>query len=219
MEFQKVIEARQSIRKFKKGSIPKDDLYKIVKAAGIAPSGKNSQNWHFLVIQNEALIRKVGETVKNKNESICLEMDKIDKSRGDTFRNFVKNLTLFFVEAPVIVLVFTTDYKPSGYYELQFINASQDILDELELRKSPGMQSLGAALQNFSLKTVELGYGSCWLTSINYAGREIEALLKEEIGFEKEDYFLAALMAVGIPEEGQNSPNKKPVEQIMTYIE
>jgi len=30
---------------------------------------------------------------------------------------------------------------------------------------------------------------------------------------------MAAMMVLGIPEDGQNSPKKKPVEQIITYIE
>jgi nitroreductase len=186
---------------------------------GLAPSGKNIQNWHFVVVQNEGLKQKIGQAVLDKNESICLEMDKIDKARGDAFRKFVKNFTLFFLKAPVITVVFTTEYRPSGYYEYEFINCDPAILYDLVKHKNPGMQSLGAALQNFTLKSIDLGYGTCWITSANYASSEIEALLKEEIGFEKEDYFMGAMIALGIPEDGQMSPNKKPFEQILTYIE
>jgi nitroreductase len=81
------------------------------------------------------------------------------------------------------------------------------------------MQSLGAALENFTLKAIDLGYGSCLLTSANYAAAEIEELLKKEAGFEKEDYYMASMIALGIPEDGQKSPNKKPVDQILTYLE
>jgi nitroreductase len=219
MEFQEAIEKRQSIRKFKEGGIPKEHIYEMARAAGLAPSGKNIQNWHFVVIQNEELKNKIGQAVLDKNESVCLEMDKIDKARGDAFRKFVRNFTLFFLKAPVVIVVFTTEYRPSGYYEHEFINCEKDILDDLVKHKNPGMQSLGAALQNFTLKAIDLGYGTCWITSANYASSEIEALLKEEINFEKEDYFMAAMMALGIPEENQSSPNKKPIEQILTYIE
>ena len=219
MNFQEVVEKRQSVRKFKDEKIPKEHIEEIVRTAGLAPSGKNIQNWHFVVIQNDNLKNKIGQAVLEKNESICLEMDKIDKARGDTFRKFVRNFTLFFLKAPVIVVVFTTEYKPSSYYEYKFINADQAILDDLVKHKNPGMQSLGAALQTFTLKAVDLGYGSCWITSANYASTEIEALLKEELGFEKDGYFMSAMLALGIPEEGIRSPNKKPLEQILTYVE
>ena len=56
------------------------------------------------------------------------------------------------------------------------------------MKTNPGMQSIGAAMENMALEAVNLHYGSCWLTSANYAAAEIEALLKKRIGFEKEGY-------------------------------
>ena len=80
------------------------------------------------------------------------------------------------------------------------------------------MQSLGAALENFTLTAIDLGYGSCWLTSANYVAAEIEALLKTEAGFEKEGFYMAAMMALGVPEDNPKSPPKKPLEEIYTFI-
>ena len=219
MEFQEIIEKRQSIRKFKDARIPKEHIAEIVNAAGLAPSGKNIQNWHFVVVQNEELKQKIGQTILDKNEVVSLELDKIDKSKGDAFRNFVKNFTVFFLKAPVVTIVFTTEYLPSGYYEHKAINSAQALLDDLVKLKNPGMQSLGAALENFALKAVDLGYGTCWVTSANYAANEITALLKDETGFEKEDYFMAALMVLGVPDGDHKSPKRKPLEQILTYID
>jgi len=219
MEFQEIIGKRQSIRKYKKGGIPKEHLFEIVRAAGLAPSGKNMQNWHFVVIQNDALKQKIGQVILDKNESICLEMDKTDKTRGDAFRKFVRNFTLFFMDAPVLTIVLTTEYLPTGYYEYKLIGADQQTLNDLVSRRNPGIQGLGAAMENFTLKAIDLGYGSCILTSANYAAAGIEELLKKEVGFDKEDYFMAAMIVLGIPEEGQPSPKKKPIEQILTYIE
>lgn len=219
MELQEIIEKRQSIRKYKEGDVPKEHILEIIQAAGMAPSGKNIQNWHFVIIKNEDLKQKIGQAILDKNESICLEMDKIDKERGDAFRKFVRNFTLFFLKAPVLFVIFSTDYRPSGYYELEFINCDPEILHDLVKHRNPGMQSLGAALENFTLKAIDLGYGSCILTSANYAAAEIEAVLKKEIGFEKDDYYMACMASLGIPEENQQSPKKKPLEQIITYVE
>jgi len=219
MELQEIIEKRQSIRKYKEGDVPKEHLFEMIRAAGLAPSGKNVQNWHFVAIKNEALKQKIGQAVLDKNEVICLKMDKIDKERGDAFRKFVRSFTLFFLEAPVLIVVFSTDYRPSGYYELEFINCDPAILNDLVKHRNPGMQNLGAALENLTLKAVDLGYGSCILTSANYACAEIEDLLKREAVFDKEDYYMACMVALGIPEENQPSPKKKPLGQILTYIE
>jgi len=218
MELQEIIEKRQSIRQYEKGGIPKEHLFEIVRAAGLAPSGKNIQNWHFVVIQNEELKEKIGQVILDKNESICLEMDKVDKKRGDAFRKFVRNFTLFFIDAPVLTIVFTIDYFPTGYYEYKLIGGDRHMQD-LVIRRNPGMQNLGAAIENFTLKAIDLGYGSCVLTSGNYAAAEIEQLLRKEAVFSKEDYFMASMIALGIPRSGQPSPKKKPLEQILTYVE
>ena len=46
---------RKSIRKFKNDSIPKEDILTLLDAATHAPSPKNQQNWHFIVLQNQEM--------------------------------------------------------------------------------------------------------------------------------------------------------------------
>lgn len=216
MEFMEVLKKRQSIRRYKEGAIPEEDLLQIIEAAGMAPSGKNIQNWHFVTITNKDAMQDIANIVSEKNRLISEEMDLIDPEKGARFRKFCKNFTCFFTHAAALVVVYSTFYAPSGYHEYRLIG--HDPESELVLRRNPGMQSLGAALENFSLRTVDLGYGSCWLTSANYAAAEIEAYLKDKHGFEKTDYFVAALMSVGIPEDNQRSPERKSVREIATFI-
>lgn len=218
MELQDILEKRQSIRKYKEGDIPEADIEEIVRAAGLAPSGKNIQNWHFIAIKNRQLIDKIADVIDKKNEKISDQMAKVDEEKALRFRKFFKNFTLFFTKAPVLTVVFSTIYKPSGYNEYELINAAPDILDDLLNHRNPGMQSVGAALENFTLKAIDKGYGTCWLTSANYAAAEIEELLKNEIGFEKEGFFMVAMMSMGIPLDNQKSPRKKALEDIYTFI-
>lgn len=218
MELFDAIDKRQSARAFKKDPVKEGDILKIVEAAGKAPSGKNIQNWHFIVIENKAVMEKIGEIVDEKNAEIAQKMAEVDVEKANRFRKFIKHFTLFSMNAPAFVVVFTTRYYPSGYHELKLIDAPQDAFDQLFLR-DPGMQSLGAAIENFSLAAVDLGYGTCWLTSMNYAAHEIETFFKEEMGFHKEGYFLGATLALGVPEESRlKSPKKKPLNEIFTYI-
>ena len=217
MEFMEVLKKRQSIRRFKEGDIPEADLRKMIEAAGMAPSGKNIQNWHFVVIKAPSVIQTIADIVTEKNRLVSEKMDQIDPEKGSRFRKFCKNFTVFFTKASALVVVYSTFYPPSGYYE--YLMVGMDPEKELVHQRNPGMQSLGAALENFSLRAVDLGYGSCWLTSANYAAFEIEAYLKEVHGFEKKDFFLAALMSVGIPEDNQRSPEKKPVDEICTFLD
>ena len=47
------IRARRSIRKFKSDPLPDEALQAILTAAVPAPSGKNRQPWHFVVVQGD----------------------------------------------------------------------------------------------------------------------------------------------------------------------
>jgi nitroreductase len=62
MEFSKVIEARRSIRKYKK-EVPSDDLIKqCIEAACYAPSAQNSQPWKFVIVKDREKILALSKT-------------------------------------------------------------------------------------------------------------------------------------------------------------
>jgi len=216
MELMDIIKKRQSIRRYKDGQIADAHLQQMIEAAGLAPSGKNIQNWHFVVIKDPNVMKEVAAIVTEKNRLVSDKMDLIDLEKGTRFRKFCQNFTVFFTKASALVVVYSTFYPPSGYYEYKMVGMDPET--ELVHHRNPGMQSLGAALENFSLRAVDLGYGTCWLTSANYAASEIETYLKESHGFEKKDFFMAALMSVGIPEDNQRSPEKKSVDEICTFL-
>ncbi|WP_324825579.1 nitroreductase family protein [Sinanaerobacter sp. ZZT-01] len=217
MEVLQAIQKRQSVRKFKAQDIPDEDIRKLIEAAGLAPSGKNCQNWHFVVIKNRQLMQKIADTILEKNEKIALKLEKVDEEKASRFRKFAKNFTVFYLNAPVLILTYAKDYVPSGYDEYHLIQAPKQLGDNL-FQKNPGMQGIGAALENLTLRAIDLGYGVCWLTSQNYAADEIEALVKEETALEKENYYLTTMLALGVPESDLKSPRKKDAEDIYTLI-
>ena len=61
MEFEKVIEERQSTRKFSDKRVEKDKLDKILNAGRIAPTAKNAQPFKIYVIESEDGIKKLDE--------------------------------------------------------------------------------------------------------------------------------------------------------------
>ena len=91
MEFMEVLKKRQSIRRYKEGQIPKADLLKIIEAAGLAPSGKNIQNWHFVVVTDQAVKEKIAGIVTEKNRVVSDKMDLVDPEKGSRFRKFSRS--------------------------------------------------------------------------------------------------------------------------------
>ncbi|GAB7140988.1 nitroreductase family protein [Deferribacterales bacterium RsTz2092] len=58
------IMTRRSIRQYKAGAIPDEDIKKILQAAGNAPSAANQQPWHFVVITDRDTLVKLSEILK-----------------------------------------------------------------------------------------------------------------------------------------------------------
>lgn len=218
MDVRRAIELRKSIRKFTDKKITRDELELIVDAGRLAPSGKNSQNWHFIVITDQRVKDELGERIKAKHKTIFDEMQKIDEKKAERFAKFLKHFTLFSLNAAALIVVMGRNYYPSGYYEYELIGAEKSLMEELLYQKNPGMQSIGAAIENMTLQAIELGYGSCWLTSANYAAAEIEQYFKEKAYFFEEEYFLTAMLAIGEPQEPNNTPMKKPLDEVSTWI-
>ncbi len=201
---------RHSVRNFKDQNVPIEDLKTMIEAATYAPSGKNIQNWHFVVVNNKEKIEQMAKIVEEKNNEIANRTQ--DEDLKKSFTKYLKYGT-FFRNAPVVVLVYAGPYNATGLNILKETGASTDQIHDL-LRPAPGIQNIGAAIENLLLAAANMGYGACWMTSTNYAAKE----LTNFVGFEKEDYFLSAIIPIGVPDGEPKSPPRKPVEEVMTII-
>lgn len=61
MKFKELIKKRRSIRSYKSDPVPKDDILKILEAARIAPSASHRQPWHFVVVEDAEMIKKLAK--------------------------------------------------------------------------------------------------------------------------------------------------------------
>ena len=73
----KSIMERRSVRKYKPQQITEEELECILSCGLYAPSARNTQNWHFTVIQNADLISwmndKIKENIPPKAAALCKE--------------------------------------------------------------------------------------------------------------------------------------------------
>lgn len=90
MQFLKLVEKRQSDRKYIKKTISKNDLLKIIEAARLAPSASNSQPWTFVIVEKEDVKNKVAKATVTK----ALPLNK------------------FAFDAPIIVAIVIEPIKP-----------------------------------------------------------------------------------------------------------
>ena len=63
MDVIKAIRWRRSVRNYSPRSIEREEVLQILEAARLAPSSSNRQAWHFVVIDDGAIIEQIPDTV------------------------------------------------------------------------------------------------------------------------------------------------------------
>lgn len=203
---------RKSVRQFKDIPVKKDDILEIIKAGTYAPSPKHQQNWHFVVLQNKEVIGEMAKIVTESHKKI----GQLAKNEKDFKKHMsVINYYTCFKDAPVVILVYGSEYKMIEYSILKENNAPKEILDVL-LSPQSAAQGIGAAVENILLAATEMGYGSCYMTGPTHAKIDIENL----IDFKKEGYELMSMIALGVAEDNTpKQPSRKPLEEVITFID
>ncbi|MBQ1273940.1 MAG: nitroreductase family protein [Cellulosilyticum sp.] len=212
MEIIEGIYKRKSIRKFKNEPVKREDIIECLKAACQAPSPKHQQNWHFVVIQNKELIAQIAKVVEERHQEIaaCAEDEKVQEK----FMKLMKYYTLF-KNAPVLVVVYAKPYFMIEEKILKSNKAKQEIIEALKSTQSAA-QAIGAAVENFLLTAMQLGYGTCYMTGPAHAKKEVENL----IGTVSEEYELMSMIAMGVPvEELPAKPERLELEQVVDFID
>ena len=84
--------SRKSIRNYKEGSIPKEDLRTILTAAMSGPSCVNARDWQFIVVEDREMLNKMAdangrpaEPLRNAKLGIlvCGDLDRAFKGAPD----------------------------------------------------------------------------------------------------------------------------------------
>lgn len=202
---------RKSIRDYKDDPIPKEDIIKMLDAAVHAPSPKNQQNWHFVVVNNKEKIEKIAECVNAKHTYIASFAGSEEEKKK--FMNLLPYY-MNFQRSACSILVYSCEYKMIEEKILRANNAGEDIINSIKDSESAA-QGIGAAVENFLLAAAAMGYGTCYMTGPSYATKEIE----EIIGFEKPGYKLMSIISLGVPKDKTPAqPKRKPLRDVVTFV-
>lgn len=200
-----VIAARRSIRVFTEDAVPKADLERILFAATLAPSGTNSQPWHFVVVEDREKREKMAAVVHEKMDEILTWPEAEGRERRI---NAYRRPFTFFKEAPVVIAVLAMDHQAVVHKTIEAHGISQR-----RNRPSSSHLSVGAAVQNLVLYASALGYGCCWMTGPMIAADEIEAILEVE-----EPWYLASVVPLGLPAENPPPRSRKGLDKVVTWM-
>ena len=192
-----MIKSRRTVRDFSEKNIPESVIENAVSAAASAPSGANKEPWHFVIVKDPALKKKI-RVAAEKEEKEFYEHRAPDSWLED-LNQFKTDWHKPFLElAPALIVVFRQSYRDLGSTRRKnyYVNESVGIASGFLL----------AALHNAGLVT---------LTHTPSPMGFLEKILKRP---KNEKAFL--LIPVGYPAENAKVPSliKKPYNEIATVL-
>jgi nitroreductase len=189
-EITKTIHERRSTRAFQSRQIDDEQLETILEAATWAPSGSNSQSWLFTAIQNEDVLAKINELLREGFQTWIPDDDYPGKQAMKQYAQ--KEDCNFFYRAQTLIIA---SNKPN--YE----NAMADC---------------SLALQNIFLTAHSLGLGSCYINQLHWL-RDDAGLRSylAELGIPK-GHTICSSVALGfIAKESVAGPRKDGCTQVI----
>jgi len=184
-EFQRLLKARRSIRKFKPDSIPRETLDRLLAAAMEAPSGKNRQNWRFYVLTGE----KRDQYLALSQKSWLGIKDILEKRLKPSLYQFTERFFYTLGDAPVVIVCYS--------------------FNDAEERYHTSIGSVYMAVENLNLAAVAEGLGCCTMGAPLEIKAEVDAFLgvTELPEYKAGNLELLCAVVLGIPD---HDPPKAP---------
>ena len=199
-DFFKMIKKRRTVRDFNKLKIDDKIIKNAILAAGSAPSGANLQPWHFVIIKDKNIKKKIKKAAEK--EEFNFYSYKAPKEWLEALKPLgTNNEKDFLVNAPVLIAIFEQKF-------------TEDI-NNLKIKNYYVKESVGIAT---GMLIASLHYsGLSMLTHTPSPMKFLNKILKRPYN---EKPFV--LLVVGLPTKNCNVPNfafqKKSIEKISTWF-
>jgi nitroreductase len=196
-DFFQMMKTRRTVREFSRENIPKSVIKNALKIAASAPSGANKQPWHFVIVKDPDLKKKI-RAAAEKEEKSFYEHRAPDSWLQDLNQFKTDWNKPFLEEAPVLIVVFRQSYTNLGTTRKKNYYVSESV--------GISCGFLLVALHNAGLVT---------LTHTPSPMGFLEKILNRP---KNEKAFL--LIPVGYPSEEAEVPElvKKPYKDIVTNL-
>ena len=133
LEFYNIIKKRNSVRDFKKSKINDKIIKNAILTAGTSPSGANQQPWHFVVIKNKLIKKKI--KIAAEKEEYNFYKNKAPKEWLNALKPLGTDSNKDFIEkAPLLIAIFEKKYaiknnkKIKNYYVKESVGIATGIL-------------------------------------------------------------------------------------------
>jgi iodotyrosine deiodinase len=197
-EFHSELRRRRTVREFSDRSVPREVIEECLRAAGTAPNGANMQPWHFIVVTDPTVKRKI--RVAAEKEEREFYQHKAPQEWLDALAPLGTNEHKPFLEiAPFLIVIFAQSYGV--------------LPDGRKVKHYYAQESVGIAT-------------GMLITAVHHAGLASLTHTPSPMGFLNELLGRPAheraflILVVGYPGEDAKVPaiTKKPLHEIATFI-
>ena len=188
MDMFELIKTRRSTRKFTNRPLKQEQLEQIIEAGRYAPSGGNNQTSHFIVIENQNILKKLATLVQEEFVKMEIEEGMYQSLINSINASQKGNYVFHYSPAALIVLANQKNYG----------NAMADC---------------SCALENMMLMCNALDLGSCWINQLRWLNENktiVEYL--ETLGLTQDEIVCGAL-SVGYPDTEDGLPHRKSLDR------
>lgn len=205
-----LVKNRRTMRKFKPGRIPDEDIDKIIEVARWAPSGFNSQPWDFVVVKRDDLRGKIISILQDYlpppfKESKEIPGNSSAPSAVDKLVMGTKGVVEPFYDASVFIILYGDPRArvglPGG--------------EKTRLKGSFGFildASLANAFMYMHLAAASLGLAAQWWTMIR--APEVQAKVKPLLGV-PDELIAFDMMVLGYPGAVSRPKLLRPKEKMV----
>lgn len=197
-EFYDDIRRRRTVREFSDRPVPREVIEDCLRASGTAPSGANMQPWHFVVVSDPEIKRRI--RVEAEKEEHDFYHHKAPQEWLDALAPLGTNEHKpFLEEAPYLIVLFAESYGA--------------LPDGRKVKHYYAQESIGIA-------------AGILITAIHHAGLASLTHTPSPMGFlnailgrpSRERPFL--ILVVGYPAAGATVPKiaKKSLEEFVTFV-
>jgi nitroreductase len=132
--FYQLMSRRRSVREFSDQIVPQEVLEYALMAAGTAPSGANMQPWHFVVVQDAAIRKRIREAAEIEERELYKHRASDEWLRALAPLGTDANKP-FLEKAPALIAVFLKKFtvdksgeKQKNYYIIESVGIATGFL-------------------------------------------------------------------------------------------
>jgi len=193
-EFYRLLDARRSIRKFKKSPVPDEVIARILAAGVQAPSGKNRQNWRFYVLSG----KKRDEYLALSQKSWLGIKDVLEKRLKPSLYEFTERFFYTLGDAPVVILCYSCNDSDERYLT--------------------SIGSVYMAVENMNLAAFAEGLGCCTMGAPLEVKQEVDQFVGVDQLPEHKEGRLELLCALVLGYPDHNPPKGTRLDGRIVYL-